>query len=96
MDDLATRFADLLDGIAAWVRSLTVDRVDRGVRIASLGLVTATLVVVALILLAIAIFRAVASQIGVIPAYFLFGGLFVLLGVLAWSMRKRVPDQSDV
>lgn len=91
MDDLAVRFADLLEGIASRVRGLTVDRIDRAVRIVTLGFVTATLAVVALIMLTIAVFRAVASQIGVIPAYFLFGGLFVVLGVLAWAMRKRAP-----
>ncbi|MFQ5966048.1 MAG: hypothetical protein ACE5MI_00385 [Acidimicrobiia bacterium] len=96
MDDLAVRFADLLDNIAAWIRSLTVERVEKATRIVSLGIVTATLAVVALILIAIGVFRAVASQIGVIATYFLFGGLFVLLGALAWAVRKRAPKSTDV
>ena len=95
MDDLAVRFADLLDNIAAWVRSLTVERVDKATRIVSLGFVTATLAVVALILIAIGVFTAVASVIGVIATYFLFGGLFVLSGAFAWAVRKRAPKSTD-
>ena len=95
MDDLAVRFADLLDSIAAWVRSLTVDRVDRATRVISLGFVTATLVFVSLVFIFIGVFRAVAAAIGVIPAYFLIGGLFVLGGALAWAVRKRAPKSTD-
>jgi len=95
VDDLAVRFADLLENIAARVRSITIDRVDRGTRIVSLGIVTATLAFVAQILLAIGLFRIVAEAIGVIPAYFLVGGLLILAGALIWARRKPA-EKSNV
>lgn len=89
MDDLATRFADLLEGIATKIRSLTVDRVLRITNWAALGLVAATLGLVAVVLLTIGLFRLVGQWLGVTPAYAAFGGLFVVVGAFLWSRGTR-------
>ena len=94
MEELATRFADLLENTALKVRSLTVDRADRAIKITALGIIALTLGLVAVVYLIRAIFEAVAVPLGVLGAYALFGGLFVLAGVLAWAIRKR-PAKED-
>ena len=89
MEDLATRFADLLENAALKVRSLTIDRLDRAIKITALGVVAATLGFIAVIYLIRAIFQAVAVPLGVLGAYALFGGLFVIGGAFMWAIRKR-------
>jgi len=89
MEEFATRFADLLENTALKVRSLTVDRLDRAIRITALGIIAVTLAFVAIVYLIRAIFQAVAVPLGVLSAYALFGGLFVVGGALVWAMRKR-------
>ncbi|MDR9449571.1 MAG: hypothetical protein RI637_00010 [Acidimicrobiia bacterium] len=93
MEDLATRFADLLESSALKVRSLTIDRLDRAIKITALGVVAVTLGFIAVIYLIRAIFQAVAVPLGVLGAYALFGGLFVIGGAFMWAMRKR--DSKD-
>ncbi len=95
MEDLATRFADLLESSVGKVRSLTVDRLDRGIKITSLGILAATLAVIAVVYLIRAIFVAVSVPLGVIGAYAAFGGLFVAGGVFVWAIRKRKPKEED-
>ena len=95
MEDFATRFADLLENTTLKVRSLTVDRFDRGIKIAALGILAVTLGVIAAVYLIRAIFQAVAVPLGVIGAYALFGGLFVFAAVLLWAMRKREPKDEE-
>ena len=95
MDDLAVRFADLLEAIATKVRSLTVDRIDRGARIVSLAMVAAALALFASVMLVLGVFRAVSVPLGVTGAYVFFGGLFVLGGAFVWAIRKRPPRDTN-
>lgn len=96
MEDLATRFADLLESSALKVRSLTIDRLDRAIKITALGVVAVTLGFIAVIYLIRAVFQAVAVPLGVLGAYALFGGLFVIGGAFMWAIRKRdSKDGSD-
>ncbi len=89
MENFATRFADLLENTANKVRSLTIDRMDRGIKITSLGIVAATLALIAIVYLIRAIFVAVSVPLGVLGAYALFGGLFAVAGVFVWANRRR-------
>lgn len=93
MEELASRFADLLENSALKVRSLTVDRADRAIKITALGIIAVTLGAVAAVYLIRAIFQAVAVPLGVLGAYALFGGLFVAGGVFVWAIRKREPKE---
>ena len=95
MEEFATRFADLLENTALKVRSLTVDRFDRAIKITALGIVAATLGLIALVFLIRAIFLAVAVPLGVLGAYAFFGGLFVVGGAFLWAIRKRGPKEDD-
>lgn len=94
MDDLATRFADFLETTATKIRSLTVDRFARGIRLALAGTVAGTLVVIALVYLVVSVFRAVAVPLTVEGAYLAFGGLFILAGVLVW-LKRNPKDDND-
>jgi hypothetical protein len=96
MDEFATRFADLLENTALKVRSMTVDRFDRGIKMTALGVIAVTLAVIAVVYLIRAIFNAVAVPLGVLGAYAAFGGLFVVAGAFLWAMRKREPKEDDV
>ena len=96
MDEFATRFADLLENTTIKVRSLTIDRADRAIKITALGIIAVTLAFVAIVYLVRAIFQAVAVPLGVLGAYALFGGLFVVGGAFMWAIRKRPSkDESD-
>lgn len=95
MDEFATRFADLLENTTIKIRSLTVDRFDRAIKVTGLGIVAVTLALVAIVYLIRAIFQAVAVPLGVLGAYAFFGGLFVLGGALMWALRKRESKEDD-
>lgn len=96
MEEFATRFADLLENSARKVRSMTVDRFDRGIKITALGIIALTLGIIAVIYLIRAVFNAVAVPLGVLGAYTLFGGLFVIAGAFLWAIRKRETKEDDV
>ena len=95
MDEFASRFADLLENTTIKIRSLTVDRFDRAIKVTALGIVALTLALVAIVYLIRAIFQAVAVPLGVLGAYAFFGGLFVLGGALMWALRKRESKEDD-
>ncbi len=92
MNDMATRFADLLETVATRIRSLTVDRLARIIRIAIAAVVAVSLVVVALIYLIVAVFRAVSVPLTMEGAYAAFGGLFLLIGLFVWLKRNPKED----
>jgi len=95
MDEFATRFADLLEKTVLKVRSLTIDRFDRAIKITALGIIAVTLAFVAVIYLIRAIFQAVAVPLGNLGAYALFGGLFVVGGAFVWAIRKRESKEDN-
>jgi hypothetical protein len=95
MEEFATRFADLLENTTLKVRSLTIDRFDKAIKVTALGIVAFTLGLIAIIYLIRAIFQAVAVPLGVLGAYALFGGLFVLGGAFLWAIRKRESKEED-
>lgn len=88
MDDLATRYADLLEGLAVRIRSLTIDRILRYSKLASAVVVVMALLLTAAVFLAIGLFRLVALWLGVQGAYLAVGGLFVAAGALLWTRRR--------
>lgn len=95
MEEFASRFADLLENSALKVRSLTIDRADRAIKITALGIIAVTLGLIAVVYLIRAIFQAVAVPLGVLGAYALFGGLFVVGGAFVWAIRKREPKEDN-
>jgi hypothetical protein len=91
MEDLPRRYADLLEGIATKVRSLTVDRVHKAITIASLTLPLAVLALLAVIFLFLTLHLALAIPLGDAGAYGVLGGVFVVAGAFAWRKRTAIP-----
>ena len=91
MEDFPVRFADLLESIATKVRSLTVDRVRKWIRVSSLGLVAATLGMMALVFLLLTIYGALAIPLGPDGAFGALGALFLVGGLILWSRRSKNP-----
>jgi hypothetical protein len=60
------------------------------------GLLVGFFLAVALLLLMIAIFRALVVITGEVWAsYLILGGIFVIGGAFCWSLRTRSPKESD-
>jgi hypothetical protein len=95
MDDFPVKLADLLEGVASKVRALTVERVAQWTKMAALGMVAATLVLVAFLFLLIGLFRLLSSVIGVTPAYAVLAGIFSVGGAFLWVMRTRPPEEDS-
>lgn len=93
MDDFPTKIADFLEQSAVKVRSMTVDRIAGGVRWGAAGIVLAVLGFLLAVFLLIGIFRLLGELIGVEVTYAIFGGLFLLLGVLLLRQRKPRSDK---
>ena len=87
MEDLARRFADILEQIAVKVRSLTVDRVARGIRLTGLGILAATLGFSAVLFLFLAIFGALEIPLTTAGAFAVFGVVLIAVGSYLW-MKK--------
>ncbi len=91
MEDLATRFADLLESTALKVRSMTVDRARKGITIAALAIPTVVFALFAVVFLFMTIHSALAIPLGQWGAYAVEAGLFLVAGVLVWA--KRIPKE---
>ena len=89
MDDFPARFADLLESIAARVRALTIDRVRKWIRISSLGLVAATLGMVAIVFLLLTIYSALAIPLGPDGAFGVLGAIVVAAAIVLWTRRSK-------
>ena len=106
MDDYPRRIPEMLESATERVRSLTVDRVARILKILALGMVITSLVTLALIFLFVGLGRIVDGLIlhacgncawSMSAAYAVLGGLLLLIGALLWSARtrRRSPEESD-
>lgn len=89
----AARFAYFLEGIARRARALTVDRLARGITLTALGLGAASLVLLALVLASIGIFRLVAAGLGATAAFAGLGGMFLATGWFFWRKRTHVAEE---
>jgi len=104
VEDYSKRIPDMLESATDKVRSLTVDRAAKILKWATLGLVIATLVLLALIFLFVGLGRIIDGLIAkacsdcswsMEVAYLALGGLFLLFGVLLWFARttKKHPEE---
>ena len=104
MDDFSQRIPDMLESATERVRSLTVDRVARFIKIAALGLVITILVALALVFLFVGMARIVNGLIAhacsdcswsMPVVYAALGGLFLLFGALLWFARTKRKDPEE-
>jgi len=87
MEELAARFAEILEQITIKVRSLTVDRVAKGIRVTGLGILAATLGLSALLFLFLAIFGALEIPLTTAGAFAVLGVVLVGAGTYLWLKR---------
>jgi hypothetical protein len=87
MEELAGRFAEILEQIGVKVRSLTTDRVARGIRVTGLGILAATLGFSALLFLLWAIFGALEIPLTTAGAFAVFGIVLIAVGSYFWIKR---------
>ncbi|CAN5273299.1 hypothetical protein BH18ACT5_BH18ACT5_01110 [soil metagenome] len=88
MEDFASRFADLLEMVVGKIRSLTVDRVNRWIRLSSLGMVAVALGLIATVFLMLTIFGALAIPLGNDGAFAVLGALLLIGGAIMWAKQS--------
>ena len=87
MEQFAAQFADLVEAVANRVRSLTVDRIAKGIRLTGLGILAATLGFTALLFLFWAIFGALEIPLTTAGAFGVVAAVLIGTGVVIWSKR---------
>ncbi len=87
MEELAARFAEILEQITIKIRSLTVDRVALGIRVTGLGILAATLGLSAVLFLLWAIFGALEIPLTTAGAFAVFGIVLIGAGTYLWLKR---------
>ncbi len=88
MEEYAARFAELLEQITIKVRSMTVDRVAKGIRLTGLGILVATLGFTAVLFLFLAIFGALEIPLTTAGALAVVGIVLVTTGLYLWLKRS--------
>jgi drug/metabolite transporter (DMT)-like permease len=87
MEEWAVRFAEVLEQIGVKIRSLTVDRVARGIRLTGLGILAATLGFSAVLFLFLAIFGALEIPLTTAGALAVVGVALIGGGSYLWIKR---------
>lgn len=94
MEEFAARFAEILEQVAIKVRSLTVDRIARGLRLTGLGILAGTLGLSAVSFLLLTIFAALEIPLTTAGAFAVFGVILIGAGSFLWFRRTRGSNES--
>lgn len=89
MDDFPAKLAAFLETTAIKVRSLTVDKAAKAVRLTTLGLIALTLGLMAVIFLFLTIYGSLEIPLGEWGAFAVLAGLFAVGGVFMWVKRSK-------
>lgn len=89
MHEYAAKFADLLEQVALKIRSLTVDRVARVIKLTGLGIVVAALALTTVVFLLWAIFGALEIPLTTAGAFAVFGAVLIAGGSYFWLTRTK-------
>lgn len=89
MQEFATRFADLLEQVALKVKTLTVDRVARVIKLTGLGILTVTLGFTTLVFLLWALFGALEIPLTTAGAFGVFAVVLIAGGGYMWFTRTK-------
>ena len=95
MNDYPTQIADLLENVANRIRSMTVDRVAGWAKWTGVGIVATLLGLVLAIFLTVGLVRSLAGLVGMQWAYTIIGGLFVVVGMFLWRLRRPSEASQD-
>lgn len=87
MEEFAAQFADLLESIAQKIRSLTVDRIAKAIRVGGLGILAVTLAFTSVVFLIWAIFGALEIPLTTAGAFGVFAAVLVGAGTYIWIKR---------
>lgn len=88
MENYVQKIPDLLERFTQRIRTLAVDRPARAITMVTAGIVGVVMVVVALVLLFIGLFRILGDLLDDMElAYAIVGGLLLLIGLLLWVRR---------
>jgi hypothetical protein len=92
--DWTTDAVDALDQAVGLVRDKTVVPAQKASRAIVSGLLVAFFVLVAVVMVAVALFRVLVVLVGdVWLAYLILGGIFVIAGAFVWTLRSpRTKD----
>jgi predicted membrane channel-forming protein YqfA (hemolysin III family) len=92
--DWTTDAVDALDQAVGLVRDKTVVPAQKASRAVVSGLLVAFFVIVAVFMLAIALFRVLVELTDEVwLSYLILGGIFVIAGVFCWALRSpRTKD----
>jgi hypothetical protein len=94
--DWTTDAVDALEQAVGLVRDKTVVPAQKASRAVVFGLLVAFFVLVAVFMLAIALFRVLVILTGEIwAAYLILGGIFVIAGAFCWTLRSSKAKDAD-
>lgn len=93
-DDWPSQTADTIERAVGTIRSKTIEPLERIVRVVVYGLVAAVLGLAALVLVTVALVRALDVVVPgeVWSAHLILGIVFTLLGLVLWSKRATKGD----
>lgn len=89
MQEYAAKWADFLEQMATRVRSMTVDRVARYIKLTGLGILAAVLALTAMVFLVWTIFGALEIPLTTAGAFAVFGVVLAVAGGIMWFQRSR-------
>jgi hypothetical protein len=96
MADWTTDAVDTLEQLVGTVRDKTVVPAQRASRAVVFGVLVGFFVLVAVVMLAVALFRVLVVLVGdVWLAYLILGGIFVIVGGFVWTLRFTRSKDSD-
>jgi uncharacterized protein YacL len=94
--DWTTDAVDALEQAVGLVRDKTVVPAQKASRAIVYGLLVSFFVIVAVFMLAIALFRVLVVVTGEVwLSYLILGGIFVIGGAFCWTLRTKTPKDSN-
>jgi hypothetical protein len=94
--DWTTDAVDALDNAVGLIRDRTVVPAQKASRAVVSGLLVAFFVLVAVFLLAIALFRVLVVLVDEVwLAYLILGGIFVIAGAFCWTLRSARTEDAN-
>lgn len=89
MQEYAAKFAEFLERIATKIRAISVDRVSRGIWLAGMGILAATLGLSALIFLIWALFEILEIPLTTAGAFGVLAAIAIISGTIVWSRKSK-------
>ena len=92
MSEWTSQAADTIEKTVVAIRDRTVEPATRAANYVIYGVFAVCCVLTALLLFTIVLFRVLTYAMPVWAAWMLLGGIFVLVGLFAWTRRSGGPS----